>query len=132
MHSSRKWFKLVVWLGILANWAFGVWALFVNPYQILTTFGLGPVNSTIWIFNYSILLVLLSCYFIPAASDPLRYRANAWLLVIGRLIPASSYFIGVYLGFFPRGFLTLGMADGGFGIVQLFLLLKVLKDEGAS
>jgi hypothetical protein len=131
MHSSRQWFKRVVWLGILANWTFAFWALFVNPYQILTTLGLGEVNSTVWIFNYSILLVFISCYFIPAANDPLRYRANAWLLVIGRLIPASSYFIGVYLGFMPRGFLTEGLADGTFGIVQLFLLRKVLREAGA-
>src|SRR4051812_46899336 len=122
---SRTWFKLIVWLGILANFAFAFWALFVNPYQILTTLGLGEVNSTIWIFNYSILLALVSCFLIPAAHDPIRYRANAWLMVVGRLIPASSYFIGVYLGFMPRGFLTLGMADGAFGIVQFFLLRRV-------
>ena len=128
MDASRKWFKLVVWLGILANWLFGVWVLFVNPYQVLATLGLGEVDSTIWLYNYSILLVLLSCYFIPAAHDPLRYRANAWLLVIGRLSPAVSYFTGVYLGFMPRGFLTLGMADGGFGLVQLVLLRQVLKE----
>jgi len=126
----RTWFKRVVWLGILANWGFGVWALFVNPYQIPLVLNLGEINTSIWIFNYSILLVLLSCFYIPAASDPLTYRVNAWLLVVGRLVPASSYFIGVYLGFMPRGFLTLGMADGAFGIVQLFLLLRVLKDAG--
>jgi len=131
MHSSRKWFKLIVWLGILANLGFAVWALFVNPHQILSTLGLGEVNTTIWVFNYSILLVFVSLFQIPAAQDPLRYRANAWLLVFGRLVPASSYFIGVYLGFMPRGFLTLGMADGAFGIVQLILLRRLLKDAGA-
>jgi hypothetical protein len=126
MHY-QKWFKVVVWFGILANWTFAVWALFVNPTQLLATLNLGSVNTTIWLFNYSVLLAILSCFYIPAARDPFRYRANAWLLIVGRLVPASTFFIGVFLGFMPRGFLTLGIGDGTIGLIELFLLIKVFK-----
>ena len=127
MSRSRRLFKYVVWFGILGNWTFAVFALFVNPYQLLTTLGLGTVNNSIWLLNYSILLAILSCFYIPAAHDPFRYRVNAWLLILGRLIPASSFFLGVFLGFMPRGFLTLGIGDGLIGIIELILLVKVFQ-----
>ena len=78
---------IVVWLGVLANWAFAVWAIFFDTGKLLDFFGLGGVTSTIWVYNYSVLLIILSCFYIPAAHDPLRYQANAWLLVVGRLVP---------------------------------------------
>jgi hypothetical protein len=117
----RKAFATVVWVGILLNWAFATWA-FVNPLQLLERFELGPVNSTIWLFNYSVLLAILSCFYIPAAKDPVRYRTNAWLLIVARLIPASTFFIGAAVGFMPRGFVKLGIGDAAIGISALVLL----------
>src|SRR5262249_29527623 len=95
---------------------------------LLRYLGLGEVASTIWVYNYSILLAILSCFYIPAAHNPLRYGANAWLLIVGRLIPASTFFIGVAMGFMPDGFLRLGAGDASFGIVELFLLVRLLRD----
>ena len=89
MWTNLRLFTIVVWLGVLANWSFAVWAIFFNTASLLKLFGLGAVESTVWVYNYSILLAILSCFYIPAAHDPYRYRANAWLLVIGRLVPAS-------------------------------------------
>jgi len=117
----RKSFATVVWVGILLNWTFAAWA-FVNPLQLLEKFELGPVNSTIWLFNYSVLLAILSCFYIPAAKDPVRYRTNAWLLIVARLIPASTFFIGAAVGFMPRGFVKLGIGDATIGIAALVLL----------
>jgi hypothetical protein len=127
MTRARTLFKYVVWFGILGNWTFAIFAMFVNPHQLLTTLGLGDQSSTIWLFNYSVLLAILSCFYIPAAHDPFRYRVNAWLLILGRLIPASSFFLGVFLGFMPRGFLNLGIGDGLIGIIELILLVKVFQ-----
>ncbi len=125
----RKWFAIVVWFGVLANWAFAFIVLFVNPHPLLQMLGLGSVESTVWLFNYSVLLAILSCFYIPAAIDPFRYRANAWLLIIGRLVPASTFFLGVFLGFMPEGFIRLGIGDGLVGLVELFLLIQVYKKE---
>jgi len=130
MNSKyRKWFGRVVWFGVLANWGFGFWVLFIDPQRLLAALDLGEVNSTVWLYNYSVLLIILSCFYIPAARDPFRYRANAWLLIVGRLLPASTFFVGVFLHFMPKGFLRLGIADGTIGIVELILLIQTFRAE---
>ena len=129
LSPLRKWFKNVVWFGILANWSFVVWAM-INPTHLLASLDLGLVNSTVWLFNYSVLLAILSCFYIPAAADPLRYRTNAWLLIVARLVPATTFFVGVYVGFMPRGFLKLGAADATIGATAL-VLLRMLRAEAA-
>jgi hypothetical protein len=131
-NTYRRWFARVVWLGILGNWAFAAWALFVDPNQLLDCLKLGPVGSTVWLYNYSVLLAILSCFYIPAAKDPFRYRANAWLLIVGRLVPASTFFLGVLFRFMPAGFLTLGIGDGTIGLVELFLLVRTLRAGPSS
>jgi len=131
MPTNLRLYTIVVWLGVLANWAFGIWAIFFNTASLLDTFGLGAVPSTIWIYNYSVLLIILSCFYIPAAHDPFRYEANAWLLIVGRLVPASTFFIGVWLGFMPDGFVRLGIGDSTFGILELILLIRLRREAAA-
>ena len=96
MNTYIVWFKRIVWLGILINFTYAIFA-FVIPEQLITFFQLGESNSTVWLFNYSVLLVLLSCFYIPAAQDPDRYLVNCWLLIAARLIPATTFFIGVFI-----------------------------------
>jgi hypothetical protein len=128
----RIGFFLVVWLGILGNWAFAAIVLFFDPNRLLARLTLGPVESTVWLFNYSVLLAILSCFYVPAATNPIRYRANAWLLVAARLVPASTFFVGVGLGFMPSGFLRLGIADASIGLVELVLLRRVLATDAGE
>ena len=70
---------------------------------------------------------VLSCFYIPAAKDPVRYRTNAWLLIVARLIPASTFFIGAAVGFMPRGFVKLGIGDATIGIAALILLRMLVR-----
>lgn len=128
-NRYRDWFGLVVWFGVLANWAFALWVLFLDPHRLLSALNLGPQASTIWLYNYVILLIILSCFYIPAARDPLRYRANAWLLIVGRLLPSSTFFLGVFIGFMPGGFVLLGIGDGAIGLIELFLLRRIYRTE---
>jgi hypothetical protein len=127
MPIERKLFAIVVCLGVVANWSFAVWAIFFDPHALLTRLALGDVDSVVWLYNYSILLMILSLFYLPAAYDPFRYRANAWLLIVGRLVPASTFFIGVALGFMPNGFLKLGLADATIGLVELVLLIRLFR-----
>jgi hypothetical protein len=129
MRRSATLFKIVVWFGILLNWTFAAWALIINPAQLLSVLGLGAVESKIWLFNYSVLLAILSAFYIPAATSPVRYRANAYLLVIGRLVPATTFVVGVATGFMPQGFLKLGFGDGAVGMMELIVLVYVLKEH---
>jgi hypothetical protein len=127
MSTERKLFCIVVWLGVIANWSFAVWAIFFDPHSLLAFFKLGDVDSTVWLYNYSVLLMILSLFYIPAAHDPFRYCANAWLLIIGRLVPASTFFIGTAVHFMPPGFVTLGIGDSTFGIIELLLLVRIMR-----
>ncbi len=129
MSIDRKLFCIVVWLGVIANWAFAVWAVFFDPHALLARFKLGDVESTVWLYNYSFLLMILSLFYIPAAHDPFRYRANAWLLIVGRLVPASTFFIGSAMHFMPPGFVTLGIGDSTFGIIELILLIRIFRSQ---
>lgn len=133
MQASRKMtvrtlFRWVVWLGILLNWSFAAWA-FVKPANLVETLALGALSETVWLFNYSVLLAILSCFYIPAAKDPLRYRTNAWLMIVGRLVPATTFFVGVFVGFMPSGFLKLGAGDATIGIAVLILLRMLRRQE---
>lgn len=128
MNTAAKWFRIVVWIGILANWGFAL-GVYTMPRALLEFLKLGEVNTTIWLFNYSVLLTLLSCFYIPAAADPTRYIVNAWLLVACRLIPATTFFVGSAIGFMPRGFITLGVGDSTFGIIEAILLIRLLSWE---
>jgi hypothetical protein len=132
MWTNRKIFAVIVWIGVIANWTFGVWAVFFNPHSLLTSLELGDVPSAIWLYNYSILLMILSLFYIPAALDPFRYRANAWLLIVGRLVPASTFFVGVALTFLPSGFLRLGLGDATFGILEFIFLVRTFRTAAAT
>lgn len=129
MNHYAIWFKRVVWFGILANFTFAIFAI-LTPHTLLSVLKLGAVESTVWLFNYSVLLSILSCFYMPAAHDPHRYIANAWLLIAGRLIPATTFFVGVYAAYMPKGFLTLGIGDASIGCIEAILLtLALLKDS---
>ena len=125
MNKSAIWFKRVVWFGILANFTYAVCA-FLIPDRLITFLQLGSPDSTVWLFNYSVLLVLLSCFYIPAANDPFHYLANSWLLVAARIIPATTFFIGVFTAYMPKGFLTLGIGDLTIGVTEGILLTLAL------
>lgn len=130
MLDLRFLFRIVVWLGVIANWSFGLWVVFGDGNALLAMLGLGPQDNLLWLYNYSILLMILSLFYIPAASDPFRYQTNAWLLIAGRLVPASTFLIGVVLGYMPAGFFMLFMADATFGVVELVLLARIVFVEG--
>ncbi len=126
MNTYAVWFKRVVWFGILANFTYAILA-FVIPNQLVVWLQLGSLDSTVWLFNYSVLLVLLSCFYIPAADAPEGYIVNSWLLVAARIIPATTFFVGVLTAFMPKGFITLGLGDLSIGIIEGILLTLALK-----
>ncbi|WP_084579358.1 hypothetical protein [Sphingomonas azotifigens] len=132
MTDARGLFRIVVWIGVLVNWTFGVWAVFFDPHALLNALRLGDQQDVTWLYNYSILLMILSLFYIPAANDPFRYRANAWLLIVGRLVPASTFLVGVVLGFMPAGFLGLMAGDGTIGLLELILLIRIVRSGEAG
>lgn len=126
MNHYVIWFKRVVWFGIVANFMFACFAILM-PTRLLNALNLGSVESTIWLFNYSVLLMLLSCFYMPAAHNPYRYIMNSWLLVAARIIPATTFFVGVSVAYMPKGFLTLGIGDFTIGCIEAILLVLALR-----
>ena len=82
--SAGRWFRRVVWLGIVANLALALPTI-AAPDQVVAFSGLPTVTPHLWARFAGLLLILLSAFYAPAAMDPDRYRANAWLAVVSRL-----------------------------------------------
>jgi hypothetical protein len=123
---ERTLFKGLVWIGLLMNWAVAALAL-LHPGWLVATLGLGPLQDRVWIVNYAVLLALIGTFYIPAARDPDRYRANAWLMVVCRFVPAAAFFAGTASGLMPAGFAAMGMADATLGIAALVLLARISR-----
>jgi hypothetical protein len=106
--SAGRWFRRVVWLGIVANLALALPTI-AAPDQVVALSGLPTVTPHLWARFAGLLLILLSAFYAPAAIDPDRYRANAWLAVVSRLA-GVVFFMGEptyrLLGFFDLVFLV--------------------------
>ena len=123
-----KWFRLVVWLGILANLTFAVPAVFA-PAWLMRLLAIDPPRPWIWLQDAGGLLLLLTLTFIPAASDPFRYKFNAAIAVIGRLAFGVFWFWQVLFAAYPKEYLTFAFVDAGLGIVLLLLYVPLLRYE---
>ncbi len=117
---SAVWFKRLVWLGILADWALGIPAIFF-PRQLLDVLGFRPTGDPVWTGFAALILVLLGVFYVPGANRPYRYRANAHLAVWARL-PGVVFFLLLNPGFYP----AFGIMDGALFLLQFPFLMKVM------
>ena len=120
MNKFAVWFGRLVWLGIVANFALALPGLFL-PEQLLAFFGFPPASPPLWPSLTSLLLILLSLFYMPGAINPFHYRANAYLAVVSRLAGVVFFFAG------PSTYYLLGLFDLAFAIPQAILLLLALK-----
>lgn len=124
---ERTLFAWLVWVGLLLNWTVAALAL-LHPAWLVATLGLGPLEGRVWIVNYAVLLALIGTFYLPAARDPDRYRANAWLLVVCRLVPAAVFLAGTASGLMPAGFAAMGIADAALGTAALVLITRISRN----
>jgi hypothetical protein len=83
------------------------------------------VTPVVWARFAALLLILLSAFYAPAAIDPDRYRANAWLAVISRLA-GVVFFIGDPI------YRILGLFDLVFLLPEALLLFAATRGEAAG
>lgn len=121
-------FRLAVGAGILVNLGFLLPALFA-PYGMLAWLRLPRGGETIWIRAAGGMLLLLSLLYVPAAIDPFRYRANAALLVVGRIISGVFWFWMVLFYDAPRGLLVLAYVETAVGLLQVLAYVLMLRHE---
>jgi hypothetical protein len=119
VNAAERWFRRVIWIGIVANLALAVPTL-LWPAEMIALNRLPPATPLVWPRFASLLLVLLSLFYMPAGIDPNRFRVNAWLAVAGRL--AGVVF---FLVFQAAAYRTLGYVDLVFFVPELILLVMV-------
>jgi hypothetical protein len=114
--TALRWFSRVTWIGIAANLALAIPTL-AAPEALLARNGLPPATPLLWPRFAALLLILLSAFYVPAAADPVRYRAIAWLAVLARL--AGVVF---FVGFQAAEYHQLGYFDLAFFVPEAALL----------
>ena len=120
MNKFSMGFRRVVILGILVNLFFALPGIFI-PNAVLGLVDIPPVTDPVWPAFASLLLLLLSLFYIPGAIDPFRHTAVAWLSVLSR-------FAGVWFFFFLwPGLELFAWIDLFFGCITLVLLFLALR-----
>ena len=122
MNQFTIWFGRVVWLGILANFALALPALFM-PDQMLALFSLPAASPTMWPSFAALLLILLSLFYIPAAVRPLYYPTVSWLTVLARLAGV------IFFCLFNPDYLLLGLFDLAFFVPEAILLFLAIRRQ---
>jgi hypothetical protein len=117
--SSERWFKRILWLGIVANLALAIPTL-LAPERLMALSGFPPASPLLWPRFAALLLILLSLFYMPAGIDVDRYRPVAWLAVASRL--AGVVF---FLGFQPAEYRLLGLFDLVFLVPEGILLTMI-------
>jgi hypothetical protein len=121
LDRGRVWLGRFIWLGIGANVALGAPGIFA-PVPMLALFGFRPTSDPVWAAYASFVLVLLGCFYIPAAMDPRRYRYSAWAAVLARLA-GVVFFFGLWRGLYP----AFGLMDGVFFCLSYPLLAETMQ-----
>lgn len=121
---ARRWFKRIVWLGIITNFALALPTI-AAPAQIIAMMGLPTATPDVWPRFAGVTLILLSLFYMPGANDPDRYRAVAWLAIVSRLTGV------VFFSFEPQ-YRLFALYDGVFLVPQAILLWLAVRGERAG
>jgi hypothetical protein len=125
LDSKRRWFGRVMWVGILANFALAVPTL-LFPERMLEFTNLPLTVPIMWVRFAALLLILLSVFYMPAAVDPDRYRATAWMAVGSRLAGVLFFLTQ------PREYLMFGLFDLAFFVPEAILLWRLVQSDTGS
>jgi hypothetical protein len=117
MNKYATWFCRAMWAGIIADWVLCIPTIFA-PNAVLSLLGMRLTQDPVWTAFSTLLVLLLSLFYIPAASDPYRYRWSAWISVLARP-PGVLFFLFFQSGFYP----AFGIMDGVLFLIQFPLLL---------
>lgn len=115
---------ILVWFGIFLNALFIIPLLFF-PRWMLDLFGI-PLDQLVWARESAGLLMIISAFYMPAAIDFGRYRANAYIAVFpSRTFGATFFFVAVVVFGQPPGFLSISFVDALIGSTTLYCLIRI-------
>jgi hypothetical protein len=119
---------ILIWFGIFLNTLFIIPLLFF-PRWMLDLFSI-PLDQLIWARESAGLLMIISAFYIPAAVDFARYRANAYIAVfVSRAFGATFFFFAVVLFGQPPGFLSISFVDALIGSTTGYCLIRIARLE---
>jgi hypothetical protein len=119
---------ILVWFGIFLNALFIIPLLFF-PRWMLDLFNI-PLDQLVWARESAGLLMIISVFYIPAAIDFGRYRANAYIAVfVSRTFGATFFFLAVVLYGQPLGFLSISFVDALIGSTTGYCLIRIATLE---
>ena len=122
--TAGRLFRRVMWLGIFANLALEL-PTSAAPDFMIDRVGLPTATPVLWPRFAGLLLVILSVFYTPAATDIDRYRIVAWFAI-------GSRAAGV-LFFLPQPtYRMFGLFDGIFLVPLLLLLLVAIQGSSAA
>ena len=117
--TAGRWFRRVMWLGIFANLALALPTI-AAPDMMTEMMRYPTATPVLWPRFAGLLLVILSVFYTPAATDIDRYRVVAWFAI-------GSRAAGV-LFFMPQEtYRMLGLFDLVFLVPELLLLLVAIN-----
>ena len=117
--TAGRWLKRVIWLGIFANLALALPTL-AAPDFMMDRVGLPTATPLLWPRFAGLLLIILSVFYTPAATDLDRYRIVAWFAIASRA--------ACVLFFMPQAtYRMLGLFDLVFLVPELLLLLVAIN-----
>jgi hypothetical protein len=121
----------LLWLGVILNAVFFI-PMLIDPRWLLDLVGI-PLQELIWARSAGGLLMIITVFYIPAALDFGRYRANAYIAVFpSRTFGAVFFFLAVILFGQPPGFLLISLLDAVIGSTTLYCLIRIKALEGRS
>jgi hypothetical protein len=123
--TAARWFKRIVWIGIFANLALAFPTL-AAPTMVIEMASLPTATPDLWPRFAALLLVLLSVFYMPAAVDPDRYRANAWFAVGSRLVGV------VFFVLHEPAYRMLGLFDLVFFVPEAVLLYFMVRAQAPA
>jgi hypothetical protein len=120
--TFAHFFRWAVFIGILQDLVLGIPGIFA-PNAVLGLFSESALQP-VWPAFASLLVVLLSLFYIPAAVDPFRFRPIAILTVAARAA-GVIFFLVIWRGQAPPLF---GYIDLTFTILQGALLWLTYRE----
>jgi hypothetical protein len=130
LSVTLKIFRISLLVGFAVNMVFALPALIV-PRFLETLFDVGATDTTVWLRNVGILLVIISTMYLAVFQDAFRYIFIAYLALAGRFAAGCFFLILVLFADYPSGFRILAANDLILSSLQAILLYRVLREGPA-
>jgi hypothetical protein len=120
-------FRISLAVGFAVNMVFAIPAFFA-PRLLETMFDVGTTDTTAWLRNVGILLMIISTMYLAVIQDAFRYIFIAYLAIAGRFAAGCFFLVLVLFADYPSGFKLLAANDLILSSLQVILLYLVLRN----